>query len=76
MTRTIFVRPQGEAWVVGADADARWRSFESGADAEAAAKAMAEALARRGEPAEVHIHLRDGRLGARVLCPTRQIEWA
>lgn len=76
MAKTLFVRPEGSAWVVGGDAAPGLRSFESGAAAENAAKAMAEALARSGQPAEVHIHLRDGRLGARYIAPTRQIEWA
>ena len=40
-------------------------AFLSGAKAEAAARRLAEKMARRGELAEIHVFLRDGTLAGR-----------
>jgi hypothetical protein len=76
MPRVISVRPDETGWAVEVDHKSERRAFASGAAAEAAARSIAAELSARGEPAEIRIHLRDGRLGARFLCPERTLEWA
>jgi hypothetical protein len=76
MSRVVTVRPDQSGWAVELESHTERRLFPSGAAAEAAAKAIAAELTARGEPAEIRIHLRDGRLGARFLCPEQALEWA
>jgi hypothetical protein len=76
MSHVISVRPEGVAWVVEGAPTQDKLKFPSGGAAEVAAKAIAERLTQQGRPAEIRIHLRDGRLGAKFYCPTRELEWA
>jgi hypothetical protein len=76
MRHVISVRPDESGWAVEFEPFAEPRSFTSGAEAEAAAKAIARNLAHDGEPAEIRIHLKDGSLGARLRSPDRGVEWA
>jgi hypothetical protein len=69
MTEVITVAPSHGAWVVERRAKTRPQTFRSGATAEAAARQLGEAIARGGEPAEIHILLRDGSLAERFICP-------
>lgn len=67
MTRIISVQPIGDGWSVQSDAFDSAMIFLSGAKAEAAARRLAETLARSGESSEIRIFLRDGRLAGRVV---------
>jgi hypothetical protein len=69
MTRMISVQPLGDGWSVRTDAFDSEMMFLSGAKAEAAARRLADTLARNGESAEIRIFLRDGRLAGRVVKP-------
>jgi hypothetical protein len=71
MTRIISVQPFGDGWSVRSDAFDSEMMFLSGAKAEAAARRLADKLARGGRSAEIHIFLRDGQLAGRVLRPAR-----
>jgi hypothetical protein len=62
MTRIIAVKPVGDGWSVQADAFDSEMMFLSGAKAEAAARRLANTLARNGESSEIRIFLRDGAL--------------
>lgn len=62
MTRIIKVEPYGKDWKVRCDRLDEDMMFHSGAAAEAAARMLADAVAKSGEGAEVQIHLRDGSL--------------
>jgi hypothetical protein len=75
MRHVISVRPDESGWAVEIEPLAERRSFTSGAEAEAAAKAIAQDFALGGEPAEIRIHLKDGSLGARLRSPNRGVEW-
>jgi hypothetical protein len=65
MRQLITVSPAGDAWQVRPPA-AEPQLFRSGGQAELSARRLAERLARHGQAAEVEIHLRDGRLAARL----------
>lgn len=67
MNRLISVQPMGDGWSVRSEAFDSEMMFLSGAKAEAAARRLAETLARNGETAEIRIFLRDGRLAGRVV---------
>jgi hypothetical protein len=75
MMSVISVRPEGSSWAVEAEQAENKLVFPSGAAAENAAKALAERLVQFGKAAEIRIHLKDGRLGARFLCPSQELEW-
>ncbi|CAN5487487.1 hypothetical protein BH10PSE3_BH10PSE3_04080 [soil metagenome] len=62
MTRIIRIEPFGQDWRVRYEQLGDDMMFHSGAAAEAAARVLADASAKRGERAEVQIHLRDGSL--------------
>lgn len=60
----------GEAgWRLEAPHLPRPRAFDTGAQAERAARDMAEALARDGHAVKLSIWLRDGSIGGRFLFP-------
>lgn len=67
MNRIISVKPLGDGWSVASDAFDGEMMFLSGAKAEAAARRLAETLARSGEHSEIRIFLRDGQLAGRVV---------
>jgi hypothetical protein len=69
MTRIISVQPAGDGWSVTSDAFDSEMMFLSGAKAEAAARRLADTLARSGEHSVIHIYLRDGHLAGRVEKP-------
>jgi hypothetical protein len=73
MTQIISVQPIGEGWSMRTDAFDSEMVFLSGAKAEAAARRLAETLARNGQGAEIRIFLRDGRLAGRVVRPARNM---
>jgi hypothetical protein len=72
----IRVLPAGDGWSVQSDAFDSEMMFLSGAKAEAAARRLAQILARHGEAAEVRIYLRDGRLAGRFVSPPHPLALA
>ena len=68
MVHTVSVIPVSGGWAVSAREIAAPMVFFSGAKAEAAARCLAETIARRGETAEVRIFLRDGSMAGRFAC--------
>ena len=62
MTHIINVAPAQGGWTVSSNTFANPMAFLSGAKAEAAARNLAEKIARRGEMAEIRVFLRDGTL--------------
>jgi len=71
MALVISVAPAGEGWAVSSEALENDLTFDRGARAEAAARALAERYASAGRPAEVEIFLRDGVLAGRFMHPAR-----
>lgn len=67
MVHIISVAPAQGGWTVSAEAFDNPMAFLSGAKAEAAARALGEKIARRGEIAEIHVFLRDGSLAGRSM---------
>ena len=67
MLQKITVRPLDAGWTVELDKLDAPMVFRSGAQAERAARALAERLAEAGESAELVIHLRDGTLAGRFV---------
>ena len=76
MTRIISVQPIGDGWSLRSDAFDSEMMFFSGAKAEAAARRLAETIAKSGEGAEIRIFLRDGRLAGRVVKRARNLALA
>ncbi len=66
--RLIAVIPLGEGWAVRSDGLDNDMLFKGGGRAEAAARRLAEKLAGAGEPCEIRIHDRAGRLAGRFVC--------
>lgn len=64
--RSISVRSKACGWGVHIDDGAGALTFETGAQAEAAARKLAARYAALGEAAEIQIYLRDGSLAARL----------
>lgn len=75
MLSVISVRPEGSSWAVEAEHSVKKLVFPSGAAAENAARGLADHLAQLGKAAEIRIHLKDGRLGAKFLCPSQELQW-
>ena len=70
MLQKIVIRPLDAGWMVELDRLDAPMVFNSGAQAERAARALAERLIDAGESAELIIHLRDGaRAGRFVAAP-------
>lgn len=69
MTRLISVSPATFGWSLRIDAQDGVLVFATGAQAESAARRLAQRLSDAGEPCEVLIYLRDGSLAGR-LCST------
>jgi hypothetical protein len=76
MNRIISVQPFGDGWSVRSDGFDSEMMFLSGAKAEAAARRLADKLAKGGENAEILIFLRDGQLAGRVLSRGRSLALA
>lgn len=64
---TISVEPLDGGWAVKADAVANEMIFRSGRDAETSARALAERLARQGEPVRLKLRLRHSEETVRLL---------
>ena len=56
---TIRVEPLEGGWAVHTDATANDMIFRSGHDAESSARALAERIARHGEPVRLQLRLRN-----------------
>jgi Uncharacterized protein conserved in bacteria (DUF2188) len=69
MAFSVHVAPADDGWVVDSSALAAPMLFQSGGEAEAAARQLAEQLARSGEVAELVIVLRDGSIAGRIPYP-------
>jgi hypothetical protein len=67
MTFVISVRPMDDGWRVHGDTLEHGMSFLSGADAEGAARVLAERYADAGRSTEIHVFLRDGSLAGRYV---------
>ena len=70
MLQKIIIRPLDAGWTVELDQLAEPMVFKSGAQAERAARALAERLIDAGENAELTIHLRDGTMAGRFVTTT------
>jgi len=73
MNRIISVQPLGDGWSLQSDAFDSEMMFLSGAKAEAAARRLADTLAKNGESSEIRIFARDGRLAGTVTKPARNL---
>lgn len=62
MNRTIAVRATGFGWSLRIDAQEGVLVFATGAQAEGAARGLAQRLAQAGEVTDILIYLRDGSL--------------
>jgi hypothetical protein len=71
MALVIYVAPAGNGWAVRSEALECDLTFEAGACAEAAARALAARYAEAGRHTEVEIFLRDGALAGRFIHPAR-----
>jgi hypothetical protein len=71
MALLISVAPAGEGWAVRSEALDSDLTFQGGARAESAARALANQYADAGRHAEVEIYLRDGMLAGRYVHPAR-----
>jgi hypothetical protein len=69
VAHVIMVQPAESGWRVHSQTLSIDRRFQSGATAEVNAKAIAESLADKGVPTEIHIFLRDGTRGGKFICP-------
>lgn len=69
----IAVAPAAPGWRLRVDGLANDMMFRSGREAENAARRLASRLAAGGVRSEVRIHLLDGSLAGRFVCPA---EWA
>jgi hypothetical protein len=67
MALLISVAPAGEGWAVSSEALENDLTFDGGARAEAAARALADRYAEDGLLAEVQIYLRGGALAGRFV---------
>ena len=65
MIQAIKVAPSADGWTVSSGAVDHEMHFQSGASAEAAARALGARIADAGEAVEIEIILRDGSLGGR-----------
>jgi hypothetical protein len=66
MTHIISVKPVGDGWCVQSEGFEGGMMFFSGAKAEAAARRLAETIAKSGRSSEIRIFLRDGALAGQV----------
>ena len=71
--QVVSVMPAESGWSVKSNAIANEMLFRNGGRAERAARRLAHALAARGEFVELRIHLRDGSLAGRFVCPPARL---
>ena len=64
----VNVAPVSDGWAVTCDAVENLMLFRSGAQAEDAARRLAQALAEAGEWVEIEVRMRDGARAARFIC--------
>lgn len=64
----VKVAPVSDGWAVTCGAVENLMLFRSGAQAEDAARRLAQALAEAGEWAEIEVRMRDGARAARFIC--------
>lgn len=76
MDRIISVRPVGDGWSVESDLFDSEMIFMSGAKAEAAARRLAQTLAKSGQSAQIRIFLRDGALAGTFAVPAHAMAMA
>jgi hypothetical protein len=76
MTRVISVKPVGDGWSVQSDAFDGEMMFLSGAKAEAAARRLAQTVAKSGQDAEIRIFLRDGARAAQMVVRAQSLALA
>lgn len=67
MSFTIVVRADQDGWLLEGDTVESGMMFRSGADAEIAARSLAEHYADAGQPTEIEVFLRDGSLAGRYV---------
>jgi hypothetical protein len=67
MNLTISVRPLDDGWSVQGDTFENGMVFRSGAEAEEAARSLAERYADVGRSTEIRVFLRDGSLAGRYV---------
>ena len=69
MALSVCVAPADDGWAVSSSALEAPMFFRSGGKAEAVGRQLAQALARRGEVAELVIVVRDGTIAGRFPFP-------
>lgn len=67
--RRIAVTALSDGWKVTVDDIANDMVFRSGREAERAARKLADRLARAGVESEIRLHLKDGTLAGKFVCP-------
>jgi hypothetical protein len=73
MPHLITVAPLGDGWTLRSDALENDMAFQSGTQAEAAAKALAQRLNAAGLAVTLEVRLRDGSVGGRFACPPAEL---
>jgi len=76
MTRIIKVEPYGKDWKVRSDGLEEDMTFQSLVAAEAAARLLADAMAKAGQGGEIQIHQRDGSVADRLAFTLPRISWS
>ncbi len=67
MRMTIFIRAEQDGWSVQGDTLENGMMFLSGAEAEIAARSLAQRYSDVGQPMEIEVFLRDGSLAGRYV---------
>jgi hypothetical protein len=67
MNLTISIRAAQDGWSVQGDTVENGMMFLSGADAEIAARSLAQRYSDVGQPTEIEVFLRDGSLAGRYV---------
>jgi hypothetical protein len=67
MSFTISIRAAQAGWSVQGDTLENGMMFLSGAEAESAARALAQRYSDVGQPTEIEVYLRDGSLAGRYV---------
>lgn len=70
--RVIAVTALPDGWRVTVDGFINDMVFRSGREAERAARRLADRFSRGGVGSELRLHLKDGSLAGRFLCPARE----
>jgi len=67
MSLMISIRAAQDGWSVQGDTFENGMMFRSGAEAESAARALAQRYSDAGEPTEIVVYLRDGSVAGRYV---------